>query len=365
MKALNRILVVFLIVALLGGCFSVSAWDEPLGEDEGEAEGEIYVDDQPAPMPIEYYEEMSTNGEDDAYNANERNGGNSRSDSVPTVPLILGTPVVVSNEYSEGSMFWTYLRTSKEVQSVSICYLCDGKIMNAMAFGTEYVYDFDADGDYWDWCLPYRYSPTGDDPDHSRTTFLRATYDGENWSMPVESCCFVVNPSQDVSIVLDVPYFKQNDPEWKDVKIATRTIGAVGCTTTSIAMIYSYHNGTRTTPEGMMDLLSYSGNDLLWSSVTDLTFSLTYCERTGEKGVAEGVLESILAALELGHPVMFGATASGKSTSNQHWVVIYGYSGNPSSLDADDFMILDPNSSKRNTLADFLQYKPYPYMLVS
>lgn len=362
MKTLNRILAVFLIVTLLGGCLSVSAWDEPLGEDKGEAEGEIYVDNQPLPLPIEYYEEMSATGEDDTNTENDKNSGDRRRDSAP---LILGTPVVVSNEPSEGSMFWTYLRTSKEVQSVSISYYCGDQLKNASVFGVEYVYDFNADSDYWDWCLPYRYSPAGTEPDYSRTTFLRASYDGENWSSPVESCRFIVIPVQEVSIVLDVPYFKQNDPEWKDVKIATRTIGAVGCTTTSIAMIYSYRNGKRTTPEDMRDILSYSGNDLLWSSVTDLAFDLTYCERTGEKGVPEGTLESILAALKLGHPVVFGATSSGKSTSNQHWVVVYGYSGNPDNLDADDFMIFDPNSSKRNTLEDFLQYKPYPYMLVS
>ncbi len=228
MKNLNRIFAIILIFALLGSCLSVSAWDEPLGEDEGEAEGDIgdiyvYVDDQSAPQPMEWYEDnaydvayydddgyMGMPLEDDCGSAQSvidfepdqpegENGNQSNSDPADNAPAaagdIIGMPIVVSNDYREGSEYWTYLRTAPGVTCVAIAYLKDGNVENARVFqADEYVCNYDARGGY-DWCLPFAYSPTGSEPDHSRTVLIRASWDGGlTWGDAVESNRFVVTP---------------------------------------------------------------------------------------------------------------------------------------------------------------------------
>ncbi len=231
MKNLNRIFAIILIFALLGSCFSASAWDEPLGEAEGEAEGEIYVDDQPAPQPMEWYEDnayvvayayyedggyMGEPLEDDCGSAQividfepdqpeGENGDHPASDpeddwnrNSSNFPSIIGQPIVVSNDYTYGSMYWTYLRTAPGVTCVAIAYLKNGKVENARVFqADEYVYDYCAEGGY-DWCLPYAYSPTGSELDHSRTVLIRASWDGGlTWGDAVESNRFVVTPIEE------------------------------------------------------------------------------------------------------------------------------------------------------------------------
>ena len=397
MKNLNRIFAIILIFTLLGSCFSASAWDEPLGEDEGEAEGEIYVDDQPAPQPMEWYEDNThdvASYEDDGcmgvpldsdcgsaqsvmdFEPDQPEGENGdqpasdleddRNSNSSNSPTIIGQPIVVSNDYTYGSMYWTYLRTSSGCTNVAICYLKDGKVETAKTFSADdFVSDFDAGGS-WDWIIPYYYSPTGDASDYSRTVLIRASSDGgQTWSAVFESNRFVVMPSENLCVALDVPFYSQTDESWRDTKISSRTIGAVGCTTTCIAMLYSYYQNARYTPADLLSILDYSGNDVLWSSVTDLGFQKTYCDRTGDASITTSVMNSILDELRDGHPVMIGATKTGTSTANQHWVVVTGYSGDGINMKAEDFTIQDPNSTNRTTLADFLRYRPYLYMLVS
>ena len=166
------------------------------------------------------------------------------------------------------------------------------------------------------------------------------------------------------SVALDVPYYMQTDSRWKDVYIDTKTIGAVGCTTTCMAMIYSYKQSEEYTPDEMVDILSYSGNDLLWSSVTSLGFKRTICSRDGNSGISQAYMKEIYNALQADKPVMVGATSSSTSTSNQHWIVVTGYNGAIDVFDASGFEIQDPSSTSRNTLQEFLNYKPYMYMLV-
>ena len=388
MKKLNRIFAIFLIVALLGGCFSVSAWDEPLGEAEGEAGGEIYVDTQPEPSPVESYCEVTAsvfedpgemplplaeaNGEvagfipvvsseDDWHYDNEADWAETSNS-----PFIFGQPIVVSNDYTFGSLYWTYLRTSSGCTNVAICYLKDGKVETAKTFSAdEFVSDYDVDGG-WDWIIPYYYSPTGDASDYSRTVLIRASSDGgQTWSDIAESNRFVVMPSENLCVALDVPFYSQTDEAWSGTMISSRTISAVGCTTTCIAMLYSYYQNARYTLADLLGILDYSGNDVLWSSVTDMGFQKTYCDRTGEASITASVMNGILNELRAGHPVMIGATKTGTSTGNQHWVIVTGYCGDGVNLKAEDFTIQDPNSTNRTTLEDFLRYRPYLYMLVS
>ena len=428
MKNLNHIFAIILVFALLGGCFSVSAWDEPLGEDEGGAPGEIYIDTQPEPQPVPveydeagytkaYYdasadeiyfdtqpeplpvpveyveaecsweelmwepvepeqeseepvqepEELAWEPEVPVWEPEEPvyEPEHSRPEMVASVPRIIGQPVVVcgADSHTEGSTYYVYLRTSAGTKNVSVSYIDHRNgLQHAKIFDTQYICDWNAPGGSYDWCLPYPFKSVNDKGEYFRTALVRASYDGDNWCDPVESGSFLVKPSEEIAITLDVPYYKQNDPDWKNVVISTRTLGAVGCTTSCVAMVYSYQQGEEIDPGEMRDLLTYSGNNITWDSVEKmLGVSVYSCEW---KKINTNTLQVILDQLQKGKPVILGGTATANSSNNQHWVVVNGYLGNPASLKAEDFTVLDPGNKSRKNLASFLTYKPYLYKMV-
>lgn len=145
----------------------------------------------------------------------------------------------------------------------------------------------------------------------------------------------------------------QNDARWKNVKISTKTIGAVGCTTTCMAMMYSYKYNKTVYPDKMCrDYLRYSGNELIWSSAEKYGFTR---EKLGDTRITTDMLRKIYNKLASGKPVTIG---SYKNSYNGHWVVIKGFSGNPNNLSASQFTILDPSNSSRTSLYTFLTYYP-------
>jgi len=151
------------------------------------------------------------------------------------------------------------------------------------------------------------------------------------------------------SIILDVPLFKQNDTRWKNVKIGDKTIGAIGCTTTAIAMIYSYNNDNITLPNDMRYKLSYSNNDLLWDSLKNVGLS----SKEYNSSANQSMLSTIYQKLDAGKPVIIGAITN--SGDYQHWVVITGYIGsNTASLSTSDFVVNDPGTQCSETLSEFL-----------
>ncbi len=164
------------------------------------------------------------------------------------------------------------------------------------------------------------------------------------------------------AVKLNVPYYMQTDSRWKNVKIGTKTIGAIGCTTTCIAMVYSFRTNSTYTPDAMKNKLSYSNNDLKWSSAESLGFTISSCKRVKP---TQDMLKLIYQKLKEGKPVIMGCTKSSTSTSNQHWVVITGYTGSGSgTLSMSDFTINDPNSKTRTTLQNFISYRPYMYKIL-
>ena len=282
---------------------------------------------------------------------------------VASVPQIIGQPVVVcgADSHTEGSTYYVYLRTSAGTKNVSVSYIDHRNgLQHAKIFDSQYICDRNAQGG-WDWCLPYPFKSVNTNGE-SRTALIRASYDGDNWCDPVESGSFLVNPSKEIAIKLDVPYYRQNDPDWKNVVISTKTLGAVGCTTSCAAMVYSYQRGEEIDPGEMRDLLTYSGNNIVWDSVKKtLGVSVSSC---GWERISTDTLQKILDQLRKGKPVILGGTAAANSSDNQHWVVINGYNGNPADLKEEDFTILDPGNKSRKSLADFLKYKPYLYKIV-
>ena len=151
------------------------------------------------------------------------------------------------------------------------------------------------------------------------------------------------------AVKLNVPSYKQGDSRWKNVYIGTKTIGQVGCTTTSIAMVYSYNTNSTVYPHQVMKKLSYSNNDLYWSSISNvgLTSKAYNCSLTNS------MLSTIYSKLKQGRPVIIGAKSS--SGSYQHWVVITGYTGtSTTNFNTADFTINDPGSQGCKTLKAFL-----------
>lgn len=151
------------------------------------------------------------------------------------------------------------------------------------------------------------------------------------------------------TIKLNVPLYKQNDSRWKNVYIGTKTIGAIGCTTTCIAMVYSYNTGKVVYPNEVMQKLRYSNNDLYWSSISNvgLTSQAYNCS------MSNSIMSTIYSKLKAGKPVIIGASTS--SGDSQHWVVITGYTGSSTtSYSTSNFIVNDPGSRDYSTLQAFL-----------
>ena len=148
-------------------------------------------------------------------------------------------------------------------------------------------------------------------------------------------------------IKLNVPLMKQSDSRWKNVKIGTKTIGAIGCTTTCCAMVYSYNTGRTVYPHQVKNMLRYSNNDLYWSSIGNIGLT----SKAYNCGVSNSMLKTIYNKLKEGRPVIVGAT---NSNGNQHWTVVVGFTGtSTTNFSTADFLVNDPGYSY-TTLKDFL-----------
>ncbi len=151
------------------------------------------------------------------------------------------------------------------------------------------------------------------------------------------------------TVRLNVPMFKQTDSRWSKVYIGNRTIGQIGCTTTCIAMVYSYKTGKTVYPNAVMKKLRYANNDLYWSSISNvgLTSKAYNCNMSNK------ILSDIYSKLKAGKPVIIGALTASKG--DQHWVVITGYTGtSTTSFSTADFTINDPGYQGSKTLKAFL-----------
>ena len=156
------------------------------------------------------------------------------------------------------------------------------------------------------------------------------------------------NTSGYSAVSLNVPSYKQTDSRWADTLIGQsgKTMAAIGCATTGIAMMESYRTGNTIYPDAMSKKLTYTASgSVYWPSNFVAVTS------------ASGYLSGIYNQLKQGKPVLFGAK---NSYGSQHWVVVTGYTGG-SSLTAEGFTILDPGSNTRTTLQQFLNAYPTFY----
>lgn len=161
----------------------------------------------------------------------------------------------------------------------------------------------------------------------------------------------VANTSAQVS--LNVPSYKQYDGTWGNILIGNKTIKSIGCLLTSVSMKYSYHTNTATYPNVMKGKLKFSNNDLIWSSVTSLGYSMS---NNYNCSMTNSMMSTIYSKLKAGRPVIIGGK---RSSTSMHWVVITGYKGtSTTSFSSSNFTINDPNSSTRKTLNQFLATYP-------
>ena len=153
------------------------------------------------------------------------------------------------------------------------------------------------------------------------------------------------------AVSLKVPNYKQTDDRWKNTKLGATnyTIGAIGCTTTALAMTESFRTGKTVTPDAMAKTLKYTDTgSLYWPN------NYVYLTQT------DGWAEQIYALLKQGKPVIVGAK---KASGTQHWVVVTGCYG-VKTLSAAAFKINDPGSATRTSLSQFFSTYPYLYKIV-
>ena len=181
----------------------------------------------------------------------------------------------------------------------------------------------------------------------------------------------VETPSQSTikEIQLNVPYYLQSDSKWASVTLGNgkNTIGKAGCTITSLAMIHEYHTWVTCTPIEMNNALSFSGSNVVWSSVEKLGYTRDKSMRNSNNGAVKcdaDTLALIYSKLSEGKPCVIGVSESSNVDDDTHYVVINGYAGDPATMSASDFTIRDPNSKTRHTLQDLLNAKPYVHTLV-
>ena len=154
--------------------------------------------------------------------------------------------------------------------------------------------------------------------------------------------------SQYSALSLNVPSFKQTDSRWAGTIIGSsgKTMAQIGCATTAIAMMESYRTGTTIYPDTMAKQLRYTpSGSVYWPG--------HYTAVTNPSGYLSGINN----LLKQGKPVLLGMK---NSYGKQHWVVVTGFAGG-SSLSASGFTILDPGSSSRTNLQQFLSVYPTFY----
>lgn len=166
--------------------------------------------------------------------------------------------------------------------------------------------------------------------------------------------------ANNTQVSLNVPSYKQYSYPY--TYIGNKTIKQIGCTLTSVAMAYSYNTRTNTTPNVMKGRLRFAGsngNDLVWSSLGNV--GLSYSGLYGCR-INQSIMRTIYAKLKAGRPVVIGGMTS---RGNAHWVCIKAYTGtSATSFGSGSFIINDPNSTSRTTLAQFLNSYPIVQRLI-
>ena len=145
------------------------------------------------------------------------------------------------------------------------------------------------------------------------------------------------------AIQLAVPAYKQFDSRWGGLTVGQsgETVRAVGCTLTCVAMSETYRTGNMVTPRYVVTQYDFTASGALyWPSWYTRSWDGDF-------------LEAAYAKLAQGIPtIVEGKNSRGIS----HFVLVTGFTGGE--LTPEGFVISDPASYTRTTLADF--FADYP-----
>ncbi len=171
----------------------------------------------------------------------------------------------------------------------------------------------------------------------SQNGWAKVLYGGKNIGYVSEE--FLKYPTAGPgAVTLSVPRMYQTDSRWASIRLgnSSYTIGTAGCTTTAMSMVESAVRGYTVTPAMLVKEVKYSSSgNLYWPS--------NYSPYTGKD-----YLSVVYDQLKAGRPVMIGGFTPGGS---QHWAVITGFTGGE--IAPENFLINDPGTSSRTTLAEF------------
>ncbi len=143
------------------------------------------------------------------------------------------------------------------------------------------------------------------------------------------------------AVTLAVPSYKQYDSRWASRRLpgSGEKLSTHGCAVTALAMAESYRTGETVTPTDILAAEQFTANGAIY-------WPTTYTW-------GDASLDTMRAALLAGKPVILHVQKPNGST---HFVTVYGFTGG--ALDAANFLILDPGSESRTTLADLLAVYP-------
>lgn len=149
----------------------------------------------------------------------------------------------------------------------------------------------------------------------------------------------------DARVYLAVHNYKQYDERWGGLPLGEsyETIATAGCTTTCLAMAYSYLENSVTTPDVMETRLYYNSDGMLG-------FPKVYTAAS-EQDYASVIYDKLQQKI----PVLVGAM---RDNGSPHWVLVVGYCGDGTSRNLEDFVIHDPASEERTLLAEFFMEFP-------
>ena len=134
------------------------------------------------------------------------------------------------------------------------------------------------------------------------------------------------------------PYaeWKQTDPQWKDVRIGSSTVGRIGCTTTSVA-IQIARSGTKITnlpsgystfnPGALASSNPYDGNNFAWGKITGIAPNVRFKDsqllNSSDESVIASTVSDVLSTPVDGQYQPF-VILKMYHNGSQHWVAVQG-----------------------------------------
>lgn len=173
--------------------------------------------------------------------------------------------------------------------------------------------------------------------------FYKILYDG-NKTGYAASAYLEKTSSGTRAITLSVPSYKQYDKSYASLRLpgSYEPVSTHGCAVTSLAMTESYRTGKTVTPKTVIAAEQFTATGAL------------YWPSPYSRG--ENSLAYLYDRLSNGSPVIVHVK---KANGSAHFAVVYGFTGG--TLSAENFLIRDPGSATRTTLASL--YSVYPTLI--